>query len=159
MYCQYDNTADADVGIDNVAEYAVGDVLEDVCTKHRADDDTAKAIKIINGDCRSEEAIVGSHACHHHIANQEIGLRHCHVVLLHRLTLDEIQHSGRTLHTKETTHQSAQSACSNLYPFSCRQLDAVAKQHEVDTNQNECYAKDSSQDMVFDACQGKDGDG
>ena len=55
-------------------------MLEDVCTKHRADDDTAEAIKIINDNSRSKEAIVGSHTCHHHIANQEIGLSHCHTL-------------------------------------------------------------------------------
>ena len=49
---EYDYTADADIGIDDVAEDAVGDMLENVGTQHRADDDTAEAIEIIN--CYSE---------------------------------------------------------------------------------------------------------
>ena len=57
-------------------------MFENVCTKQRADDDTTKTIEIINCDSRCEEAIVGSHACHHHIAYQKVGLRHRHVVLL-----------------------------------------------------------------------------
>ena len=44
---EYDYTADADIGIDDVAEDAVGDMLENVGTQHRADDDTAEAIEII----------------------------------------------------------------------------------------------------------------
>ena len=55
-------------------------MLEDVGAQHRANDDTAEAIEIINGDSRSEEAVVGSHTSHHHIANQKIGLRHCSFV-------------------------------------------------------------------------------
>ena len=57
-----------------------------------ADDDTAEAIKIVNGYSSCEETVVGSHTSHHYIANQEIGLCHCHVMLLRRLTLDEVQH-------------------------------------------------------------------
>ena len=45
---EYDYTADADIGIDDVAEDAVGDMLGNVGTQHRADDDTAEAIEIIN---------------------------------------------------------------------------------------------------------------
>jgi GNAT superfamily N-acetyltransferase len=35
-----DYTADADIGIDDVAEDAVGDMLKDVGTQHRHDEDT-----------------------------------------------------------------------------------------------------------------------
>ncbi len=106
-----------------------------------------------------EKAVIGSHTSHHHIANQEIGLRHCHIVFLCRLTLDEVKHGWRALHTEETAHQSAQCSCAYLNVFRCRQFYALAKQHEIDTNQDECHAKDSLQDMVFDTCQGKDGNG
>ena len=154
---EYDYTADADVGIDDVAEDAVGNMLEDVGTQHRADDDAAEAIEIINGDSLGEEAVVGSHTCHHHIANQKIGLSHRHIVLLRRLTLDEVKHGRRTLHTKETAHQSAQCSRTNLYFLRCRQLYALAEKHKVDADKDECYAKDSPQNMVFDACQGENG--
>ena len=83
-------------------------MLEDVGAQHRAYDDTAEAIEIINGDSRSEEAVVGSHTSHHHIANQEIGLRHRHIMFLRWLTLDEVKHGWRALHTEESAHQSAQ---------------------------------------------------
>ena len=59
-------------------------MLEDVGAQHRAYDDTAEAIEIINGDSRSEEAVVGSHTSHHHIANQKICLSHRHIVLFGR---------------------------------------------------------------------------
>ena len=101
---QYDESADADIGIDYVAEDAVGDMFEDVSTKYRTDDDTTEAIEIINGDRRSKETVVGSYASHHHIANQKIGLSHCHIVLLCRLTLDEVKYGRRALHTEETAH-------------------------------------------------------
>ena len=134
-------------------------MLEDVGAQHRANDDTAEAIEIINGDSRSEEAVVGSHTSHHHIANQKIGLRHCHIMFLRWLTLDEVKHGWRALHTKETAHQPAQ--CSSAYLNSLRgwQLDFLTEQHEVDANQNEYYAKDATQYVVFYTCQSKDGDG
>ena len=131
---EYDYTADADIGIDDIAENAVGDMLEDVCAKNRADNDTAESIEIINSNSCSEEAVVGSHTCHHHITNQKIGLSHCHVMLLRRLALDEVKHGGRALHTEETTHQSAQRSCANLNSLRGWQLDLLAEQHEVDAN-------------------------
>ena len=133
-------------------------MFENVCTKQSAYDDTTKNIEIINCDSRCEEAIVGSHARHHHIANQEISLRHRHIVLFSGLTLDEVKHGRWALHAKEATHQPAQ--CSSAYLKSLRgwQLDFLTEQHEVDANQNECYAKDATQYVVFDTCQGKDGD-
>ena len=72
---EYDYTADADIGIDDVAEDAVGDMFKNISTQHRADDDSAEAIEIVNGYSSCEETVVGSHTCHHHIANQEIGNR------------------------------------------------------------------------------------
>ena len=134
-------------------------MLENVGAQHRANDDTAEAIEIINGDSRSEEAVVGSHTSHHQVANQKISLGHRHIVLFSRLTLDEVKHGWRALHTKETAHQPAQ--CSSAYLNSLRgwQLDFLTEQHEVDANQNECYAKDATQYVVFDTCQGKDGNG
>mgnify|MGYP006896752099 CR=1 FL=1 len=134
-------------------------MLEDVGAQHRAYDDTAEAIEIINGDSRSEEAVVGSHTSHHHIANQKIGLRHRHIVLFSRLTLDEVQYGRRALHTEETAHQSAQCSCTYLHFFRRWQLYALTEQHKVDANHNKCNAKDAPQDMVFDTSQGKDGDG
>ena len=109
-------------------------MFENVGTQYCADDDTAKAIKIINGYSGCEEAVVGSNARHHHIANQEIGLCHCHIMLLRWLTLNEVKHGRRALHTEETTHQSAQRSCANLYFLCRRQFYALAKQHEVDAN-------------------------
>ena len=49
-------------------------MLENIGTQHRADDDAAEAIEIVNGYSSCEETVVGSHTCHHHIANQEIAL-------------------------------------------------------------------------------------
>ena len=132
-------------------------MFEDISTQQGADDDTAEAIEIINGDSRSEEAVVGSHTSHHHIANQEIGLRHCHIVFLRRLTLDEVKHGRWALHTEETAHQSAQRSCAYLHFLRGLQFYASTKHHKVDANQNERYAKNTSQDVVFDTCQGKDG--
>ena len=134
-------------------------MLEDVGAQHRANDDTAEAIEIINGDSRSEEAVVGSHTSHHHIANQKIGLRHCHIMFLRWLTLDEVKHGWRALHTKETAHQSTQSSSTYLHFFRGWQLDTLAEKHKVDTNQDKCYAKDATQYVVFYTCQSKDGDG
>ena len=119
-------------------------MFEDVCTQHRADDDTAKAIEIVNGNSRGKKAVVGSHASHHHIANQEISLRHCHIVLFSRLTLYEVKHGRWALHAEETAHQSAQCSCANLHILCCWQFYALAEQHEVDADQNECYTKDAS---------------
>ena len=119
-------------------------MLEDVGAQHRANDDTAEAIEIINGDSRSEEAVVGSHTSHHHIANQEIGLSHCHIMLLRRLTLDEVQHGWRALHTEESTHQSAQCSCTYLHFFRRWQFNTSTKQHKVDADQNECHTKNTS---------------
>ena len=129
-------------------------MLEDVGAQHRANDDTAEAIEIINGDSRSEEAVVGSHTSHHNVTNQKIGLGHCHIVFLRRLTLDEVKHGRRALHAKETAHQSAERSCANLHflrrscsgkrTSSSGQFYALAKQHEVDTNQDECHTKNTS---------------
>ena len=154
---EYDYTADADIGIDDVAEDAVGDMLENVGTQHRADDDTAEAIEIINCYSGGKKAVVCSHTSHHNVTNQKIGLGHCHIVFLRRLTLDEVKHGRRALHTEETTHQSAQCSCANLYFLRRWQFYALTEQHKVDANQDECYAKDSPQNMVFDACQGENG--
>ena len=112
---EYDYTADADIGIDDVAEDAVGDMLENVGTQHRADDDTAEAIEIINCYSGGKKAVVCSHTSHHNVTNQEIGLGHCHIVFLRRLTLDEVKHGRRALHAKETAHQSAERSCANLH--------------------------------------------
>ena len=89
-------------------------MFEDVGTKYSADNDTAKAIKIVNGYSSCEEAVVGSHTSHHHIANQEIGLCHCHVMLLRRLTLDEVQHGRWALHTEERIRPSVRSMSLRL---------------------------------------------
>ena len=142
-------------------------MFEDVGPQHRADNDSAEAIEIINGDSSCEETVVGSHARHHHIANQEIGLRHRHIVFLRRLTLDEVKHGRWALHTEETAHQSAQCSCAYLHflrrscsdkrTSSSGQFYALTEQHKVYANQDECHAKDSPQNMVFDACQGENG--
>ena len=134
-------------------------MFKNISIQHRADDDAAEAIEIVNGYSSCEETVVGSHTCHHHIANQEIGLSHCHIMLLRRLTLDEVQHGWRALHTEESTHQSAQCSCANLYFLRRWQFYALTEQHKVDANQYKCHAKDASQNMVFDTCQGKYGNG
>jgi len=134
-------------------------MLEDVGAQHRAYDDTAKAIEIINGDSRSEEAVVGSHTTHHHIANQKIGLRHCHIMFLRWLTLDEVKHGWRALHTKETAHQSTQSSSTYLHILGRWQFYALAEEHEINADKDECHTQDATQNMVFDTCQGKDGNG
>ena len=160
LICYQNNeSADADIDIDDVAEDAIGNMLEDVCTEHRADNDTAQAIKIVDGDRRGEETVVGSYASHHHIANQKIGLRHCHVMLFRRLTLNEVKHGGRTLHAEEATHQSAECPCADLHFLGRWQFYTSTKQHKVDADQNERHAKDAAQNMVFDTCQSENGNG
>jgi len=134
-------------------------MFEDVGTQHSADDDTDKTIEIINSDSRSKEAVVGSYTSHHQVANQKISLGHRHIVLFSRLTLDEVKHGWRALHTKETAHQSAQSSSTYLHFLRGWQLDTLAEKHKVDTNQDKCYAKDATQYVVFYTCQSKDGDG
>ena len=119
-------------------------MLEDVGAQHRANDDTAEAIEIVNSYSSGEEAVVGSHTSHDHIANQKIGLRHRHIVFLRRLTLDEVKHGRWALHTKETAHQSAQCPCAYLHFLRRRQLYALTEKHEVDANQDECNAKNTS---------------
>ncbi len=109
-------------------------MFEDVGTQHRADNNAAKAIEIINSDSLSEEAIVSSHARHHHIANQKVGLRHRHIMLLRRLTLDEVKHGRRALHTEEATHQSTQCSCTYLHFFRRWQFYALAEKHKVYAN-------------------------
>ena len=119
-------------------------MLEDVGTQYRADDDTAEAIEIINGYSLSEKAVVGPHTSHHHIANQEISLRHRHIVFLRWLALDEVKHGRWALHAEEAAHQPTQCSCAYLYFLCSRQFYALAEKHKVDTNQDECHAKDAS---------------
>ena len=125
-------------------------MFKDVGTQHRADDDTAKAIEIVNGYGGCEKAVVGSYTSHHHIANQEISLSHRHIMLLSRLTLDEVKYGRWALHAEEAPQQSAQCSCAYLHSLRGWQLDLLAEHHEVDTNQDKCYAKDAAQNMVFD---------
>ena len=80
-------------------------------------------------------------------------------MFLRWLTLDEVKHGWRALHTKETAHQSTQSSSTYLHFFRGWQLDTLAEKHKVDTNQDECYAKDATQYVVFYTCHSKDGDG
>ena len=63
--CQNDESADADIGIDDVTEDAIGDMFEDVGTHYCADNDTAEAIEIVKGYSSCEEAVVGSYTRHH----------------------------------------------------------------------------------------------
>ena len=132
-------------------------MLEYVGTQHRADDDTAKSIDVVNCNGIRKEAIVCPHTSHHHVSNKEVSLRHRHIMLLCRLTLDEIEYCWWALHTEETTHQSAQRSCVNLNSLRGWQLDFLAEQHEVDANQDESRTEYPTKNMVFDACQGKDG--
>ena len=156
---KYDYTTHCNIGIDDVAEEAVGDVPEHIGSQTGADDNSTKAETIICQDSCSQEAIIGPNDGHHHIAYQEIGLRHRHVMFLRRLTLDEIKHGRRALHTKEAPHQSAQCSCPHLYSFSCRQFYLLTEQREIDTDKNECHTKDSPQYIVFDTRQGEDSNG
>ena len=78
-------------------------------------------------------------------------------MFLRRLTLDEIKHSWRTLHAKEASHQSAECTSTNLYSFGCRQLDLLAKQGEIDTDDYQCNTENPPQYVVFNAGQSKDG--
>ena len=134
-------------------------MLEDVGTQHRADDDTTEAIDIVNCNGIRKEAIVCPHTSHHHVSNKEVSLRHRHIMLLRRLALDEIEYCWRALHTEEAAHQSAQCSSDYLYFLRCRKFYALTEKHKVDANQDECYAKDATQYMVFDTCQDKDGNG
>ncbi len=79
----YENnqSANTDVGIDDVTENAVGNVAEHISAKYCADDDTAKPIEIVGDDCHGEESVVGSYESHYQIPNQEVCLRHRHIML------------------------------------------------------------------------------
>ena len=156
---QPDHATDSDIRIDNVAEDAVGYALEHIGSRTGANNDATQSETVIRQYGCSQKTIVGSDDGHHHVANQKIGLRHCHIMFLRWLALDKVKHGRRALHTEETAHQSAQCSCTYLH-FLCRwQLYALTEKHEVDANQDECNAKDTSQDVVFDTCQGKDGNG
>ena len=78
-------------------------------------------------------------------------------MFLRRLTLDEIEHGWRALHAEEASHQSAQCSCTNLYSFSCRQLDLLTEQRKIDTDDYQSHTQDPFQYVVFNACQSKDG--
>ena len=90
-------------------------MLEDVGTQHRADDDTAETVDVVNCYGIRKETIVCPHTSHHRVSNKEVSLGHRHIMLLRRLTLDEVKHGRRALHTEETTHQSADSAVASPY--------------------------------------------
>ncbi len=132
-------------------------LYEDVGSKGCADDDSTKSETVVCQDGRGKEAVVGTNKGHHHIAYQEIGLCHRHIMFLRRLTLDEIEHGWRALHAKETSHQSAQCTSTYLYSFSRRQLDLLAKQGEIDTDDYQCNTENPPQYVVFNAGQSKDG--
>ena len=68
---QNNHAAYGDIGIDNVAEDAIGNALEDVGSKGCADDDSTKSETVVCQDGRGKEAIIGTHKGHHHIANAE----------------------------------------------------------------------------------------
>ena len=113
------HAADPDIRINNVAEDAVGNALEHIGSQTGADNNPTQSEAIIRQYGCSQETIVGSDNGHHHVANQEIGLRHCHIVLLGGLRLDEVKHGRWALHPEEASHQPTQRSCSNLYAFGC----------------------------------------
>ena len=121
------HATDSDIRIDDVSENAVGDALEDVCTKGCADDDSTETETVICQNGGSEEAVIGTNKGHHHIANQEVRLRHCHIVLLRGFRLDEVEDGGRALHPEKAAHQSAECASTNLNLLCCRQFDLLAE--------------------------------
>ena len=55
---QNNHAAYGDIGIDNVAEDAIGNALEDVSTKGCADDDSTKSETVVCQDGRGKEAII-----------------------------------------------------------------------------------------------------
>ena len=118
--CQQNNdTAYGDIRINDVSEDAVGDTAEDIGPQYCANDDPTKSETVVCQDGRGKEAVVGTDKGHHHIANQKVSLRHSHIVFLGGFRLDEIQYGWRALHSKESTHQTAQRSCSYLHSFGC----------------------------------------
>ena len=78
-------------------------------------------------------------------------------MLFRRLTLDEIKHGWRALHTKESSHQSAQRSCAYLHPLGCRQLDLLTEQRKIDADDYQCHTEDLPKDVVFDTFQSENG--
>lgn len=105
-----------------------------------ANEDSGYSVDITYGDRGGEETIVGSCQCHHQIACQEIGLRHRQIAILVWLRTDEIEYGWWSLHSEESSHQSAQCSCRNLHRQRCLYLDALAEEGEVDAHNDQCNA-------------------
>ena len=122
-----------------------------------ADEDSGYSIHITYGDRGGEETIVGSCQCHHQIACQEIGLRHRQIAILVWLRTDEIEYGWGTLHSEESSHQSAQCSCRNLHGQRSLHLDALAEEGEVDAHDDQRNTEQYVQYVIFHPLEHEDG--
>ena len=148
--------ADSDVGVDDILEDAVGEMVEQPSAEGCADGHTAEAIEIVDADGRGHEAIVGADEGHNDVAAEHIDLRHGHIAILVVGHGDEIEYGGRSLHIEETTHESAEHAGAYLC-WQCRpQPYPLVEETEVKTEKYEYDAEDMSQYDIIDFAQTED---
>lgn len=154
---EHDDAADADVAIDDIAEPAVGNMLEHVCSKRGADSHSAYAIKIVPTHSRREESVIGAHHRHHDVAAEQIRLHQGHVLILVFHGRDKIKYGWRTLCTKESAQQSADRAGCDLSFLVGRNLYAAAEEDEIDAHQDQRHAEDRVEQGIVHPLQAENG--
>ena len=153
------DATESDVGVDDVAKLLLGNVFEGLCTDQGAEDHTAYAVQKTIENGGRQKATAGAKCRHRKIAYKEIGGDGGHVFLLAWLGRDEIEHGGRTLHGKESTHQSAQSAHANLHTAIGVQANAVVKESKIERTDDEQYAQSFVKPKAVNTTQATDGKG
>ena len=153
---QDDEAADANVGIDDIFEYTIGEVAEEISAESRADGHAADAIEIVDAHSRGHKAVIGTHEGHDDVATEHIDLCHRHILVLVLRCGDEVEHGGRPLHVEETTHQAAEHAGADLCGQGRAQPYLLVEEPKVDAEQDEHYAKHIAQHHIVDLLQTKD---
>ena len=153
---QDDESADTDVGVDDISEDAVGEMPEEIAAECRADGHAANAIEVVEAHGGGHEAIVGAHECHDDITAEHIDLGECHILVFVLCGGDEIKHGRRSLHVEEATHQSAEHAGADLCGQGRPQPYLLVEKPKVDAEQDQHHAKHIAQHHVVDLLQAKD---
>ena len=152
-------TAEADVGVNHVAEGFFGDMPEgagtEPCTRHYA----AYTVEVAVPNSRGEKSVSGAYKRHGAVAQQKVGGTGGHVALLVGLGREEVERGRRSLHGEESAHQSAQHAGADLYAACGRQSDSPAEEGEVKCGKYEHCAQDLVQQGVVNAREAAHGYG
>lgn len=148
---QESQSADADIGIDDVFEQRARDVSEHPCPHHVAYHHAHDAVDISHCHGCGEESVVCPRHGHHQVANEEVGLRLGEIMVLVGFGIHEIQHRRRSLHAEESAHQSAQSAGCDLQRLGRLYLYALAEKGEVYAHDDKRDAEQDVQYAVFHA--------